>query len=61
MRKGSNAHFVGYVNGFPIKATTPEPPKKEPKTEVEGDAPEPDQEEMPDQDWASQPTEYDPS
>ena len=63
MKKESNARFLGIIIDGPLKVYRGEPTNVEKIEEDpnEGDAPEPDPEEMPDQDWAGQPTEYDPS
>ena len=62
MQEKSNARYLGKVIGMALTPAVPEPPKHEPEVEIEdGNAPEPDPGELPDQDWAGQPTEYDPS
>ena len=57
MTNPSNARFLGNIISEPLKLVGE---YKEADPEDDGDAPEPDPEEMPDMDYDSQPTKYDP-
>lgn len=52
----SNARFLGNVISEPLKFVGEY--KEAHPLELEGDAPEPDPDELPDEDWAAQKTEY---